>query len=336
MISNKVPGPGTYKPLDSKGRRYPMWSVGRAERKGLEQAGQCSPEATQYMPSFDQVKPKNPSGIIGTSKRPHLEADRPYHLPPGQYNADWKKTRVQSGMPVFGRDKKLKHMRNSSVDDLRNLGPGSHNPDEWEDFNKAGKGFSISRRIQSLNTSVELEPGPDKYNPLFTQVEIKSPGGKLDQCKIFCLWVIEDFLAQRTVGKMGVDSPGPGRYEWSSGLLTQSTLIGTEKRKAPGLLTKGYNVGPGQYEVREKGARYSPTYRFAGDEKLKDSVFESASPGPARYRIKSLLKDKEGWKIGTETRQEISRREKKAAVPGPGCYDTRKNTTGGYSFSKAT
>ena len=135
---------------------------------------------------------------------------------------------------------------------------------------------------------------------------------------------------------MGADSPGPGKYEWSSGILSQSTLIGTEVRKAPGLLTKGYNVGPGQYGVQGKSRGKSPEYRFAADEKLKDSVFESASPGPAKYRIKSLLKDKEGWKIGTEVRQDVNRRQKKAAVPGPGCYDTRRNTTGGYSFSKAT
>ena len=158
------------------------------------------------------------------------------------------------------------------------------------------------------------------------------------------------------------DTPGPGSYKnkYNQNILP-SYSIGTSNRSD--FILKNNNPGPGNYNIKNQSSspKYTMVFKpinteekerspgpiyypksnsknikisITGKEKKLKNYNET--PGPNSYnnnKMNYVKRNYPSWKIGTSTRGDEIKKERKKNVPGPGTYKVRtKIKKGGFKF----
>ena len=149
MGGQEGPGPGSYNPkMHSK--TAPQYSLGRSERKGMDQGGSALGPGAYNLKGSEQA----PLGKFGKSTRgdDHQFVNQ---VGPGQYNTHQSTLSTKAG--AFGRQNRDFKGKDEATS---GIGPGAYNVAKQGAFNTKG-GCTMGRRYKTHDTGDT--PGPGQY-----------------------------------------------------------------------------------------------------------------------------------------------------------------------------
>lgn len=213
---------------------------------------------------------------------------------PGAYDAKVESVKRSNPLWSFNRQKRAQ-------DDLNDTpGPGGY--DSIGRVSRKAPAYSLQGKHK--NDIKENVPGPGAYEPL--PVNLKnhpkfSFSGKIDG----------DFASNK-------NTPAPGAYDPKIDTMKpNSAKVNFPKAKRGEEFTKGYNTGPGDYEIKDKK---STTGGFISIVKKGALHGDNKAPGPGAYEINNTtLNLKKNIAPYLKSKNEAVTFENE--VPGPGQYN---------------
>lgn len=173
------------------------------------------------------------------------------------------------------------------------------------------KRFGTEKKLNPLNTTTRLVPGPGNYNPIEEAALQRAPKfsfGKESRNK-----------AERP------KTPGPGTYTYHSIVGNEGPKITISAyRPLTSMLNENNTTpGPGQYQSNLNDRPKSPSYRIGSSK--RDMINKNAEfPGPGTYEGLNLTTSNRPksptWSMGKSIRPNLSSSN---FFPGPGNYETQ-------------
>ena len=312
----KFPGPGAHTIIEeSQITGAYKYSMPKDNNRSMH-IRNSSPNVSTYHPILESVKPKTSSWNMGTGQRSSVIDKRNWVLPPGLYNFDKKENNL---LGLMGKDKKCKIFRNSSVDDIHNLGPGSHDPDNFFDAHQAKRGWTLAKKLNDIKK--DASPSPDRYKPDSSQTRIKGAEYKIG-------------TQRRKSMTIKNDSPG-AKYFIKDNSPSKSWVIGSEKRPLSyAKIDKNIKNGPASYTPRDDFSKQIKVlFSFGRDSKLKNPKELGDSPPCSTYNLKGSFENGKKWGFGSKERDAIDFYSRKKNMPGPGSYNLKRSLDAGVKFS---